>query len=228
MPSREQGLSQSRARAAAAERARLARELHDGIIQAVLGVQTQLAALSIRLIGQSPELSGELERLGTILRQEVVSLRGLIQQRKPADLPQERLLDVLAEIVANFERETGIAARFISHFDQVALTPRACHEVTRIVQEALVNVRKHSGARNVFVRFAAVDGCCVISIDDDGRGFPFAGRMSQDDLDESQEGPWVIQQRVRLLGGELTVDSDPGQGTRLEIAVPLSSHAIHG
>lgn len=228
MPSRDEGLSRLRARAAAVERARLARELHDGIIQAVLGVQTQLAAMSLQMVGQSPDVASELGRLGTILRQEVVSLRCLIQHRKEADFPHERLVEVVAEMVDRFERETGIASKFISQLDRVALPPRACHEVTRIVQEALVNVRKHSGARNVFVRLAAVDGCCVIVIDDDGRGFPFAGRLSQDDLEAIQEGPSVIQERVRLLGGELTVESDPGQGTRLEIAVPLSNYAIHG
>jgi signal transduction histidine kinase len=228
MPGLDQGLSRLRARAAAGERARLARELHDGIIQAVLGVQTQLAALSLQMVGQSPDLASELGRLGTILRQEVVSLRSLIQHGKAAEFPHERLIDALAEMVERFEHETGIAARFISKVDHVALAPRACHEVTRIVQEALVNVRKHSGARNVVVRFASVDGSCVILIEDDGRGFPFAGRLSQDDLEETHAGPWVIKERVRLLGGELTVDSDPGQGTRLEIAVPLSNHAIHG
>lgn len=228
MPSLDQGLSRLHARAAAVERARLARELHDGIIQAVLGVQAQLAALSLQVVGQSPDVASELGRLGTILKQEVISLRGLIEQQKTAAFPQGRLLDALAEIVDRFEDETGITARFVSQLDHVALPPRACHEVTRIVQEALVNVRKHSGARNVLVRFAAVDRCCVILIEDDGRGFPFTGRLSQADLAETQEGPWVIQERVRLLGGELTVESDPGQGTRLEIAVPLSSHAIDG
>jgi two-component system NarL family sensor kinase len=98
--------------------------------------------------------------------------------------------------------------------------------MARIVHEALVNVRRHSGARNVFVRLATVNGDCRLSIDDDGCGFPFTGRFSQADLEAGRKGPLVIKERVRLLGGQLTIESDPGHGARLEIAVPLSSHGI--
>ena len=98
--------------------------------------------------------------------------------------------------------------------------------MVQILLEALVNVRRHSGARNVFVRLATVNRDCRLSIDDDGCGFPFAGRLSQADLDASRRGPLVIKERVRLIGGELTIESDPGQGARLEIAVPLSDYVL--
>src|SRR3989442_1019323 len=107
-----------------------------------------------------------------------------------------------------------------------ARVSRACREVAQILHEALVNVRRHSGARNVFVRLTAVNGNCRLSIDDDGCGFPFAGRFSQADLEATRKGPLVIKERVRLLGGELTIESDPGRGSRLEIAVPISTHGI--
>ena len=79
----------------------------------------------------------------------------------------------------------------------------------------------------MFVRLTAVNGDCRLSIDDDGCGFPFAGRFSQADLDATRKGPLVIKERVRLLGGELTIESDPGRGARLEIAVPISAYGIH-
>ena len=133
-------------------------------------------------------------------------------------------MDGLADFVQRFQRETGIAARFVTQLDRVALSPRACREMARIVHEALVNVRRHSGAKNVFVRLATVNGDCRLSIDDDGCGFPFVGRFSQADLEAARKGPLVIKERVRLLGGQLTIESDPGHGARLEIAVPLSGH----
>jgi signal transduction histidine kinase len=228
MRSGDDRLARVRARAAAVERARIARELHDGIIQTVMGVQIQLAALSTRAADESPGVAGELKRLEGILKQEAVGLRQLMRRLKPSDLDPDRLVDALGDVIEAFERETGIATRFVTDVDRVPLSPQACREVTRILQEALVNVRKHSGARRVSVDFATLDGCCVLSIVDDGRGFPFSGRLSQDDLEDAGEGPSVIQQRVRLLGGELTVQSDPGQGARLEIAVPLASHGIYG
>jgi len=221
-------LHRLRSRSAAVERARIGRELHDGIIQSVLGVQIQLHALSVPAATTSRALASELNRLGTILRDEVVGLRDLIQRMKPLDITPDQLMNTIADTVQRFERETGITARFITPFDRIDLPPRACGEVARVVQEALVNVRKHSGARNVFVRLAVADGQCRLAIDDDGRGFPFTGRLSPADQELTRQGPVVIKERVRLLGGELTVESDPGRGARLEISFPVASHAIHG
>jgi signal transduction histidine kinase len=136
-----------------------------------------------------------------------------MQQMKPLDLRPDELVDTLAGFVQRFQRETGITARFVTRLDRVPLAPRACQEVARILNEALVNVRKHSGASNVSVRLTTADGDCRLSIDDDGRGFPF---------DTSRKGPLVIKERVRLLGGHMTIESEPGRGARLEIAVPLA------
>jgi signal transduction histidine kinase len=216
-----------RSAAAATERGHIARELHDGVIQSVTGVEIQVAALSLRLAKESPGVANELRRLKMILREEVVSLRELMHQMKPLELGPHQLVDALEDSVQRFQRETGISARFVTQLDRVALTPRACREIAQILHEALVNVRRHSGARNVFVRLTAVNGDCRLSIDDDGCGFPFAGRFSQADLEATRKGPLVIKERVRLLGGELTIESDPGRGARLEIAVPISTHGIH-
>jgi signal transduction histidine kinase len=217
-----------RSAAADAERGRIARELHDGIIQGVLGVEIHVAALSRRLAAEAPAVVGELGRLSLTLRQEVIKLRELMQQMHPLDVNGDQLVDVLADFVSRFQRETGIHARFVTRLERVALTPRACREMARIVNEALINVRRHSGARHVYVRLSAVNGDCLLSIEDDGRGFPFAGARSQPELDAARLGPFVIKERVRLLGGQLTVESDPTRGARLQIGVPLSSYVSHG
>jgi signal transduction histidine kinase len=220
-------LRRLRSRSAANERGRVARELHDGIVQSVLGVQIQLHALSEPATGIPRELAGELTRLGTILRDEVVNLRDLMQRLKPLELNGDQLMDALAHIVQRFQRETGINARFITRFDRIDLPPLSCIEVTRVVQEALVNVRKHSGARNACVRLDIDRGICRLTIDDDGRGFPFSGRMTQTELEHTGQGPWIIKDRVRLLGGQMAVDSAPGQGSRLEISFPITTY-VHG
>lgn len=221
-------LHRVKAQASASERARIARELHDGVIQTVTAVQMQVAALSRRLAkASSPAVASELRELDVTLQDEVVRLRELMTQIKPIDLGPDQLVGALADFVQRFQRETGIAARFVTQLDRIALAPHACREIARIVQEALFNVRRHSGARHVFVRLSAVNGDCRLSIDNDGRGFPFRGRMTQAELTATRNGPHVIGERVRLLGGALTVESDPGRGARLEIAVPLSPHAIN-
>ena len=221
-------LSRLRSRAAADERARVSRELHDGIVQAILGVQIQLHALSLRSAEQSPEIAGEVTRIDGVLRQESMKLRELMQQMKPVDVGPDDLVDALADLVGRFQRETGISARFISKLSHVELPAWACREITRIVQEALVNVRKHSGARNVYVRFGRdIGDRTVLSITDDGRGLGFAGRRDHAERKGARVGPGVISERVRLLGGDLVVESYPERGTQLEIAVPRLHHAIN-
>jgi signal transduction histidine kinase len=88
------------------------------------------------------------------------------------------------------------------------------------VREALANVRRHSGAQHVLVRLARQHGGWMLTIEDDGRGFEFSGRLTHAELDENRRGPLVIKQRVRAIEGELTIVSKVGQGARLEIKVP--------
>jgi signal transduction histidine kinase len=215
-----------RAAAATAERARIARELHDGVIQGVLGVEMHVAALMRRLTTEAPAVARELAELSGMLRQQVIELRELLQEMHPIEVNGDQLVDLLADFVQRFQRETGINARLITQLDRVPLPPRACREMARILSEALINVRRHSGASHVFVRLSEENGGCHLSIEDDGRGFPFSGRRSEKDLEASREGPFVITQRIRAMGGKLTVESDPGHGARLEVAVPVSRYGI--
>jgi signal transduction histidine kinase len=210
-----------RTQAGMLERARVARELHDGVIQSVSAAVLRLDLLR-RQTGAETPAGEELARIQQILRQEVVNLRELMEQMKPLDLDPRQLLEFLAQTVEKFRRETGINARFISDVEEVAWRPRVCREVARIVQEGLVNVRRHSHAQNVLVRLGSQNGCWNLVIDDDGQGFPFAGRLTQTELDVTRRGPLVIKERVRTIGGELTVDSIPGRGARLEIVIPSS------
>jgi signal transduction histidine kinase len=150
-----------------------------------------------------------------------------MQQMRPLDLKGGQFLDYLADVVERFRRETGISAQLVSSLDEVALPPRVGRELVRIVQEALVNIRKHSGARNVLVRFAAQDNKWVLVIDDDGQGFEFEGKMSLSDLDASRRGPGVIKERVRTLGGELVVESQPGRGSHLEVTLPQKAQVAY-
>ncbi len=213
-----------RSRVGAVERARVARELHDGVIQSLIGLEMQMDVLRRQSSGGSGSVAAELARVQQLLRQEVINLRELMQQMRPVDVAPQRFLDYLATTVDRFGRDAGVAARFVSPFDEVAIPPRVCTEVARIVQEALVNVRKHSQAHNVMVRFDAQDGNWRLVIDDDGRGFDFSGRLRQAELDAAHKGPLVIKERVRSIGGELVVESGPGRGARLEITFPRKAY----
>ena len=145
-----------------------------------------------------------------------------MQQLKPVELGVGDLPGRLASTADRFRRDTSIDTNFICDLDDVQIAPRVGREILRIAQEALVNVRKHSGARHVLLRFGAEGDHWRLTVDDDGQGFEFAGRYSLDQLDAERRGPVVIKERVRGLGGTLTVDSTPGRGTRLEVDVPRS------
>ena len=108
------------------------------------------------------------------------------------------------------------------------LPQKVCRELARIVQESLVNVRKHSGAHNVLVRLAQRAGNLQLTVEDDGKGFSFSGRLSGAELESSGKGPSVIRERVRLLDGELAIESNPGHGARLEVRIPPARKANHG
>jgi signal transduction histidine kinase len=214
-----------RARVGAVERARVARELHDGAIQSLVALEMHMEVLRRPGATDPAHWSERLADIQQLLHQEVLNLRELMEQIKPLEVGPQELLEHLAEKVEKFRRETGIAASFVCQIEEVTLPARAAREVSRIVQEALVNIRKHSAAHNVLVRLSASDSCWQLSIDDDGRGFGFSGRLSQAELDAARAGPVVIKERVRALGGELSVDSRPGKGARLEISIPQRTHA---
>jgi signal transduction histidine kinase len=221
-------LRRLRLRAGAVERARFARELHDGAVQSLIAVEMQVDVLRRQSRGQSGGVTDELGRIQGLLREEVLKLRELMQQMKSLDVDSRKLLRFLEDTVERFQRETGISARFVSEMIELNMPQPVCREIARIVQEALVNVRKHSGARQVLVRFSSADARWNLVIEDDGRGFPFSGRLSQAELEAMGKGPLVIKERIRLIDGELTIESNPGRGSRLEIRVPQKREAAYG
>jgi signal transduction histidine kinase len=214
-------LGRLRARVGAMERARIARELHDGTIQSLVAIEMELELLRRRAEGPGSAPAGELSRVKALLHQEILDLRDTMQRLKPAEIEPRELVGFLDEAVARFGRETGIRAIFDCDAEDVDLSPRVCREIARIVQEALQNVRKHSVASSVLVRLEAEPAGFRLVVDDDGQGFAgFSGTLSDAELEASRRGPYVIRERVRALGGNLSIVSSEGGGARLEITVP--------
>jgi signal transduction histidine kinase len=211
-------LRRLRKRAGAAERARLVRELHDGAVQSLIGVEMQVDVL--RRSSLSGLVTRELERIQGLLREEVLKLRELMQEMKSTEVDARKLPGFLRDTVQRFQRETGISAHFTMDGDEVVLTQSVCRELARIAQEALVNVRKHSCAKQVTVQLVQEDGGWQLAIEDDGTGFPFSGRIAHAEMEGTGRGPAIIRERVRLIQGDLTIESNPGKGARIEVFVP--------
>jgi signal transduction histidine kinase len=213
-------LGRLRSRIGAMERARVARELHDGTIQSLVATEMEVNVLRRRAEQEKLPMASDLARVQGLLRSEILELRETMQRLKPIDIEPEQLVGFLDAAVARFGRDTGMRAIFDCAVEDVDLPARVCREVARIVQEALQNVRKHSGAQNVLVRFGRAPSGWRLVVDDDGQGFPFDGTLTHAELDEGRKGPYVIKERVRALGGELTIVTSPGGGARLEILLP--------
>jgi signal transduction histidine kinase len=213
-------LRRLRSRAAAVERARVARELHDGVVQSLHAIAFRLYALRTRSTLSAVDRQQELVEVQQLVQNEAANVRNLIQQLEPLDFDPRHLVDFLAGMVTRYRQDTGIGAQFVCDTPEVNLPAPTCREVAGILREALANVRRHSGARNVLVQLLRQRGGWMLIIEDDGRGFEFSGRFSHAELEERRRGPLVIKQRVRAINGELTIISKPGQGARLEIRVP--------
>jgi signal transduction histidine kinase len=213
-------LSRLRNRVIAAHRARLARDLHDGILQSLIGLELKTHALRERIIQKDPDTAARLGQIQRALRKEATEARRLMQDLRAGVVEPHQLAEAMAAAVMKFQHDTGVVTTFEADDQQNAVSARVSAELTRILQEALSNVRRHSRARHVAVRLAQADGGCRLTIEDDGAGFSFAGRRTLDELAQSRSGPSTIMERVRLLGGQLAVDSTPTRGARLEIVVP--------
>lgn len=205
-----------------AERARFARELHDRVVQSLVGLEMQIAALTRR----DPADAGFRERLRDLhvtLRGEIDNVRDLMSDLRPLRLSGEDLPLYLSDLAERFQRQTGIQATFASTVDTSTLTPRQCGVLARVVQEALVNIRKHSGAREAQVRLSHREAALTLTIEDNGSGFPFSGRFDDEQLWAEHKGPLVIKERARSIGASVSVDSTPSRGARLEVVIP---HAL--
>jgi signal transduction histidine kinase len=213
-----EALSRLQSRIGAAERARVARDLHDGVIQSLIGLEMKVDVW--KRAAEHPQETARLQHIQDALRREVVALRDLIRHMRRSPVDPDRVLEHLAAIVERFRTDSSIDAHFVSEIGELSLSPRVCDEIIAIVREALVNVRKHSGARHVVVRVSALDGYLKFEVDDDGSGFGFSGRLEQAELDVTRKGPVIIKERVRAIGARLAIQSDPGRGACIEIRLP--------
>jgi two-component system, NarL family, sensor kinase len=197
------------------ERRRLSRELHDGVCQGIALVSTELAILRDQLAG-SPLMR---DRLDTILAHTGDlghELHRLSHALYPAWLEQFGLARSIHRLCAELSLAYRITIDLETAAVPVGLASHAELYLYRIVQEALHNVVRHSGAARATVRLDAEDRAVVMSVCDDGAGFdPLA--------DNARNGLGLISMRERIhqLEGQLSVTSTPGHGTRIDVRVPL-------
>ncbi|MDH3282161.1 MAG: histidine kinase [Gammaproteobacteria bacterium] len=204
------------------ERTRLAYELHDSLAQTLASLRFQVRVLDETLHeGDEAGVWQELERVESSLDEAYAELRALIAQfRRPVH--EVGLVPSIGEIVNRFREETGVTTFFQNECGSTELPLEIESQVVRIVQEALTNARKHSQAQNVRVMLRNVDtGEYRVLVEDDGVGF---AEQSVDDEPGEHIGLHIMTERAQRIGGQLRIESEPGEGTRVLLTFqhPLS------
>ena len=210
-----------RARAIEAERSRIARDLHDGILQTLLSIEIQLDVLRRRVPAAPDQAVSGLANLQQTVKNEGAELRQMVTDLRPIRVQSADLVDLMRGFAERYRNESPIALDLLIDSAQLRAPDRVCREIFQIYREALNNIKKHAKASHVVVKLSQDDSRLVLVVDDNGEGFSFAGKFTGDELDRLRLGPISIKERTRTVGGGLTVESNPGHGARLTIEVPL-------
>jgi two-component system sensor histidine kinase UhpB len=195
-------------RAQEEERARVARDLHDEVNQSLTGLLLRLEAVRE---AAPPELEPELAETRALANQAMQELLALARQLRPTALDDLGLVAAIGGQVEQLER-SGLTAELRVEGDFSELDDDLQLVVYRVAQEALTNAGRHSGAARVEVALRRDGDAVELSVADDGSGFAF---------EQSERGLGIggMRERALLVGGELTIESRPGQGTTVRLRV---------
>ncbi len=199
---------------------RIAREMHDGMAQVLAYVNTKAQAVQAHLArGRHEEAARQLDQLADAAREVYTDAREGIHALRTELPPGSSFEEVLAGYLERWQSQSGIQGRL--HIDGELQLPATVElQLLRILQEALSNARKHSGAKQVRIQLSQSDGKLVAEVEDDGAGFDPAG------LKRSRFprfGLAIMRERAESIDGRLEVGSAPGRGTRVRIEVPTGT-----
>jgi signal transduction histidine kinase len=206
------------------ERRRLARDLHDGVLQSLSGISLQLTEVE-RLLAADPEAAREhLREVLHVIASEQCDLRFLVGTLKSTlgttadgDFCLVARVQTMSQQIAH---QWGVCIDVQVQLPERRIPTALAYEIYYIVHEALSNAARHAKASAVQVGLTLQDDQVRITVSDNGRGFPFHGCYDLAALTAMQRGPLMLNERVASLGGSLTLDSSAA-GAHLDIQVPL-------
>ncbi|PWF54976.1 sensor histidine kinase, partial [Massilia glaciei] len=206
------------------ERNRIGRDIHDDLGQSLLALKIELSMLHVSTNGAHPAINDKLGRMSASLGETIKSLRAIINDLRPAALDAglqsavERQLDEFSRINGiRYELNAGEHA-----FDggaDAAIDAAIDTIVFRILQESLSNVVRHAQATEVKIALHRCSERLTMKVQDNGVGMP--GNRASHGC-----GLLGIKDRVRAIGGEFAIDSEPGAGTLLSLTIPLGRPAL--
>lgn len=196
----------------AAERQRMARELHDTLSQGLAGLILQLEAADAHLSGDRPEKARQIvQQTMENARATLANARRAIDNLRQGDSPE--LEEAIRREVSRFTTDAGIPCAVEIDLPP-EVPPQLIDPILRIVAEGLANIAQHARATQASVRLRPQDGALTLEIRDDGNGFEAAA------VPNGHYGLLGMQERARLAGGTLDIESQPGKGTTIQVKIP--------
>ena len=202
------------------ERRRISMEIHDDIGQNLTVIKLRVQSAASRLRRDQGRLTSELEQTLEIIDETIEKTRKLTRDISPSIIEDLQLADALRWMVRNFAQHADIRISLSADRVDKLLDRDSQVLIYRIIQEALNNILKHAGADNVAVSVRREGDRVIFVVVDDGDGFDPEAFWRRH-IAERGMGLAAMQERARMLGGELTIDSRPGCGTRITLLAPV-------
>ena len=205
------------------DRMRVARDLHDGLLQSFTGVVLQLETIHTMIDEQPDEARRIITETQGIIMSDQRELRRFVEQLRPRGPRREAAFDFTArleDLRLRFANQWKIGVVYdVENVDPLVSTFLG-QETFRLIHEAVTNSAKHGGASDVRVKLRTVGSEMHIQVADNGTGFSFHGKLTLEQMRESANGPRVLAERVASLNGSLIVESTEN-GATVSISVPL-------
>ncbi|ABE46189.1 PAS/PAC sensor signal transduction histidine kinase [Polaromonas sp. JS666] len=197
------------------EKTRIARELHDELAQSLTALKMDAIWVRDQLPEGAQAAAAKLGDMLAMLDTTVAATRRIASDLRPLLLDDLGLGPAIEWLAQNFSQRSGVACT-LSVDDEVELHEPYATAVFRIVQESLANVAKHAEASRVEVKIERTVEAVTLRVADNGRGFSLAAPRNPNSL-----GLLGLRERAQLLKGAVTIDSQPGQGTRIDVRIPI-------
>jgi PAS domain S-box-containing protein len=205
------------------ERRRLSLDIHDTVTQSMYGMLARIGAANELLLRSAPEAARtELTHAKEAMEQTLTDLRRVAVDLHPPTLDRLGLAQALRQHIDHLARSSEDIAYSLKIEGRLRrLQSRVEIGAYRVAQEALSNVRRHSGATKVIVKLQFLPGRVILEVSDNGKGFDLAEAMSQSTKD-GRMGLAGMRERAEILGGNFKVESSPGAGARVKLSIPIT------
>lgn len=202
------------------ERTRIACEIHDGLVQTLVGVSLKMERVRELVAEDPPKCLTMLNQTTVQLKHAIQEAREVVYNLRPGQYDHLAFIPALSNYLKAYEREHRIRTEFEGSGNESQLDPKAKVFVFRMVQEALSNVAKHAGATKVIVKVELKKDVLKAIVSDNGQGFDVKAE-GQNPEKWDHFGVRSMMERARMLGGNVQWVSKPGTGTKVEIFIPL-------